>query len=243
MIGVIAAMHIEADTLKKRLTDVETETISEITYYSGKINGSPVVVATSGVGKVFGAVCAQTMILRYGVDKIINVGVCGSLTNDLEVGDILISTGFCQHDIDTTPVGDIRGIVSGINMVHFPADEGMRQAAMEAARHLGYFFKLGGIATGDRFVAGRREKSEINRIFGSSAADMESGAIAQVCCINDIPFLAVRVASDDAEEDAGEIYRRFVELAAHRSIGIVEAVIRILSSHEHEGSDKLMPSK
>ena len=42
------------------------------------------VVAVAGVGKVNAAVCAQTMILKYSPDIMINVGVAGGLRTNLK---------------------------------------------------------------------------------------------------------------------------------------------------------------
>ena len=65
MIGIIAAMNVEMESLRSFMTDTTTETISGITFVSGTLEGKQVVTAVCGIGKVFAAMCAQTMILRY----------------------------------------------------------------------------------------------------------------------------------------------------------------------------------
>lgn len=77
MIGIIGAMKVELEALKARLQDVTVTRISGVDFYSGKLHGTDVVAAVSGVGKVFSAVCAQTMVLKFGVKAIINTGVAG----------------------------------------------------------------------------------------------------------------------------------------------------------------------
>ena len=84
MIGIIGAMKVEVEGLKKELKDLKVTTISGIEFNQGILNGTPVVIAECGIGKVFAAICAQTMILKFGVDKIINTGVAGALSPDLE---------------------------------------------------------------------------------------------------------------------------------------------------------------
>ena len=65
MIGIIAAMNVEMESLRSFMTDTTTETISGITFVSGTLEGKQVVTAVCGIGKVCAAMCAQTMILRY----------------------------------------------------------------------------------------------------------------------------------------------------------------------------------
>ena len=121
-IGVIGAMQMEVDNLQANMTDTKVVEYSGITFVEGKIDGKSVVAAKCGIGKVFAAICAQTMILEFNVDMIVNIGVAGSLTKDLSVFDVAVATNVVQHDMDTSALGDPVGLLSGINMVLLPAD-------------------------------------------------------------------------------------------------------------------------
>ena len=79
MIGIIGAMASEVDGLKAKMSDVTTENISGVDFSSGIIGKAEVVVAQAGVGKVNASVTAQTMILKYGVSSVINIGVAGGI--------------------------------------------------------------------------------------------------------------------------------------------------------------------
>ena len=105
MIGIIGAMAVEIDELRERLTDPTDEVISNIRFTCGKLAGKDVVLAVCGIGKVFAAICAQTMILTYRPELIINTGVAGGLDKDLKIGDVVVATGLVQHDMDTSPLG------------------------------------------------------------------------------------------------------------------------------------------
>ena len=76
LIGIIGAMDIEVEGLKELMDEPHIQTISTVDFYRGDINGISVVVAAAGVGKVNAAVCAQTMILTYKPDYVINIGDC-----------------------------------------------------------------------------------------------------------------------------------------------------------------------
>lgn len=153
MIGIIGAMDIEVAILRDKMVNPTVETISGVDFIRGKLEGRDVVLARSGVGKVFAAICAQTMILKYGVKAIINSGVAGTLTGELHIGDVAISTACVQHDMDTSPVGDPVGLLSGINVVELPADTTLVGELDKVCADAGVNHRLGVIATGDQFVA------------------------------------------------------------------------------------------
>ena len=122
MIGIIAAMDVEMKSLRSFMTDTKTETVSGITFVSGTLEGKLVVTAVCGIGKVFAAMCAQTMILRYQPECIVNTGVAGALSDKLSIGSVAISSAVVQHDMDTSALGDPLGLISGVNKVQLPAD-------------------------------------------------------------------------------------------------------------------------
>ena len=71
----------------------------------GNIFGKDVVVVKSGIGKVNAAICTQILVDDFQVDGVINTGVAGSLNNDINICDIVISTEALEHDMDVTPLG------------------------------------------------------------------------------------------------------------------------------------------
>lgn len=225
MIGIIGAMKIEVEGLKNQLKDLKVTTISGIEFNQGVLNGAPVVIAVCGIGKVFAAMCAQTMILKFGVDKIINTGVAGGLLKDLDVGDIVVATAVCQHDMDTSGLGDPVGMVSGINQVFFETDKALQELAVENARGNNIRCIEGVIATGDQFMNDPVRKALIQGTFNATAVEMEGGAIGQVCTVNKVPFVVIRVISDSADGNANIDYAVFLEGAARESINVVKGIV------------------
>lgn len=218
MIGIIGAMEVEVCNLKNAVENPVTKTVSGIDFVSGKIKGKDVVIAKAGVGKVNAAVCAQTMILLYSPDVVINTGVAGSLSSAAGVGDIVIATATVQHDMDTSPLGDPVGFISGINMVQLPCDNETVNKLFTAAGNVGGFKAVGGIiATGDVFLNSNEIKNRIVKTFGASAGEMEGGSIGQVCVINKVPYAVVRAISDNADGSSHVDYPTFVKTAAENS--------------------------
>ena len=150
--GIIGAMDVEVAILRSMMKNARTETVSGIDFIIGSLEGRRVVLARSGVGKVFAALCAQTMILKFGVTEIVNSGVAGTLTPELHIGDVAISTACVQHDMDTSAVGDPVGLISGINMIELPADTKIADELDRVCAAANVNHRLGVIASGDQFV-------------------------------------------------------------------------------------------
>ena len=220
MIGIIGAMDIEVAALRARMENPTVETVSGMDFIRGRLEGRDVVLVRSGVGKVFAGICAQTLILKYGVEAIINSGVGGTLTEELHIGDVALSSACVQHDMDTTPVGDPYGLISGINMIELPADAAMTAAFDRVCTEAGVNHRIGVIATGDQFVHTQERRDWIRKQFGAVAVEMEAASIAQVCYVNNIPFVSIRVISDEASGNVKIDYLSFVKKAAATSSDI-----------------------
>ncbi|MBQ7313273.1 MAG: 5'-methylthioadenosine/adenosylhomocysteine nucleosidase [Clostridia bacterium] len=223
-LGIIAAMKIEAELIEAAMTDIVRETCGSIEYCLGKIGTTDIVLAVCGIGKVFAAICAQTMIVKYAPDAVINTGVGGTLTKKLSVGDVAVSSAMVQHDMDTSALGDPVGLISGINIVEIPADAALAEKISAIVKSMGINTVTGTIATGDQFIGNQETKNRIVDTFGAIACEMEGAAIGQVCYVNKVPFAVIRAISDDADGGACEDYPTFAKMAAKNS---AKAVIEL----------------
>jgi len=226
MIGIIGAMAIEVKNLIAVMSDEKVETISSVTYHIGKIEGVECVVAQSGVGKVAAAICAQTMFLKYQPSALINVGVAGGMGQDIHIGDIVISRGLVQHDMDTSAIGDVKGFISGINLLTIPASERLvNLVESTAAGFYGRGIHVGIIATGDQFIGNGDRLKQIAAEFGAVACEMEGGSIAQVCYINHLDFVVIRAISDNADDNASIDYASFTASSAHKITALMKKLL------------------
>ena len=224
-IGIIGAMEDEVRELISRLSDRVTECVSGIEFNVGEIYGKRVAIAKCGVGKVFAAICAEAMIIKYNPALIVNTGVAGAVEKSLRPLDIVFADKLVQHDMDTSPIGDPVGLISGINRVYFETDERALIVLSEAAREQGVTYKVGTVATGDKFIAQRADKERIATLFGASACEMEGGAIAHTAFVNGTPFAVVRAISDSADGEASLDYPTFLPLAVKISTALTLALI------------------
>lgn len=227
MIGIICAMKIEADAIRASLSDTKVETVSGVEFTRGTLHGKDVVIAVCGIGKVFAAICTEAMILKYAPALIINSGVAGTLTDALSIGDIAIAKTLVQHDMDTSPLGDPVGLISGINKIHFEADEKAVSAFEAAVREVGANGVVGTIASGDQFMSDTEKKHLIRDRFNAIACEMEGAAVAHVAYVNNVPFAVLRAISDSASGDAQMEYPKFVAMASERSHKIIDAFVKL----------------
>ena len=220
-IGIIGAMDVEVATLKAKMEQVTTATHAASAYFEGLLEGTPAVVVQCGVGKVNAAMCAQILCSVYGVTHIVNTGIAGSVSADLDIADLVISRDAMYHDFDCVHFGYEMGKVPGMDEVSFPADEGLMAAAFAAAEaeNPGHT-KLGRIATGDLFVADRQAKNTVIAKTGALCTEMEGAAIAHTAYRNGVPFVIIRAISDKADDSVEMDYPTFEAIAAERCANV-----------------------
>ncbi len=222
MIGIIGAMEIEVNHFKEKMTNPETETISGTEFVRGELWGRDTVVAVSGVGKVNAAICTQTMCLRYKPDFIINSGVAGGLEPSLNICDIVVADAVIQHDMDTSPLGDPVGLISGINLVDIPCDAGLCNKLSAASGECGVHTLIGKIVSGDQFINSAEKKKWLVDTFDAYACEMEAASIGHVAYKNRVPFCILRSISDNADGSSHLSYSDFLTAAANKLYSVME---------------------
>lgn len=200
-IGIIGAMEVEVETLKKNMTEKRTVNKASMEFFEGTIENTEVVVVRSGICKVNAGICVQILVDTFGVTHVINTGAAGSLDARINIGDIVLSTDACYHDVDATVFGYKKGEIPQLGTQTFTADADLRQKAKAAinvaAPDLGVF--EGRICSGDQFICDNAVKEAIIKDFGGICCEMEGTGIAQACYLNNIPFLIIRAISDKAD--------------------------------------------
>ena len=225
-VGVIGALSEEVRQLIKSLSNIKEERVGSITFFEGEMYDKRVVVARCGVGKVFAAMCAEAMIIKYKPDLIVNTGVGGALSGELRPLDTVVAERLVQHDMDTSALGDPKGMISGINLVYFETDRRAREILLSLGGELSSSVRLGTVASGDRFVSSSEDKAAIVAEFSADVCEMEGAAIAQVAYANATPCIVIRAISDSADGSSSMDYLEFMPIAAKNSSRLTECLIR-----------------
>lgn len=226
-IGIIGAMEQEVACLKDKMEEVKVTRKASMDFFEGTLEGKHVVVVRSGIGKVNAAVCTQILADTFGVEAIINTGIAGSLNNDINIGDIVVSTDLIHHDVDATGFGYPRCQIPQMEAFSFQANLKMRKLAVEVCREVNPDIQVfeGRIASGDQFISDKNIKDEIIKNTGAFAVEMEGAPIGQTAYLNGIPFLVIRAISDKADGSAQMDYSEFEAKAIEHSVRLTQNLI------------------
>ena len=227
-IGIIGAMDVEVETLKNAAEFSNKITRAEMEFCEGKLGGVDVVIVRCGMGKVNAGICVQMLVDIFNVTHVINTGIAGSLNDNLKIGDIVVGVDTVQHDYDVTPVGFKKGEIPYTGLSAFKSDEKLVEKAFNAVKLSAPDIHVikGRACTGDQFIATKEQKNKIISSFGGDCCDMESGAIAQACYLNKIPFVIIRVVADTADETKQTDFQEFEAVTAKLCAGVTEYMVR-----------------
>ncbi|NEU31594.1 5'-methylthioadenosine/S-adenosylhomocysteine nucleosidase [bacterium LRH843] len=229
-IGIIGAMDEEVELIKGTLENRDDTTIAGCEFHKGNIKGTEVILLKSGIGKVNAAVGTTLLIQLFQPDCIINTGSAGGFNESLKVGDVVISTEVRYNDVDATVFGYEFGQVPQMPAFYEPSEE-LMNVAKKAAEQVGVHAAQGLIVSGDSFMSDPKRVEELKTLFKDPyCAEMEAGAIAQVCHQFGTPFVIIRSLSDIAGSEAKVSFEQFLETAAGNSAKQVLFMVDELSN-------------
>lgn len=215
-IAIITAMQSEFDAVSKIY-----DFVGSTTEKTALAHGKEIVLIKSGMGKVNAAVATERAC-RAGANLVITTGLAGGIDNALEQGSIVLANRVCYHDVwcgEPNAKGQIQDLP-----LYYPAPDEIVSKIAKANPS----FKLGLTVTGDQFVTDENLLKEIKATFSEAyAVDMESASIAQVCYLNNIPYLSLRIISDVVGKK-GQIdqYNNFWEKMPTQSAEMVDNALK-----------------
>ncbi len=215
-IGILGAMVEEIEPILAKMQGVKEEIYAQNSFFMGSYGGVDLVVAYSKIGKVFSALSASLMVQRYECDTVLFSGVAGAINPNLHIGDLVVATKLCQHDLDITAFGHPYGFVPE-GKIYVQCTQRLIGIAKEIASSRAIELKEGIIATGDKFVADDKHKRWIYENFHADAIEMEGASVAVVCDALDVEFFILRAISDSADVDAGFDFDTFLKRSAKKS--------------------------
>lgn len=198
MVCFCFAMNKEAAPFLNGCEVIETKKSGYASILLCKKEEKTFVVLISGIGKGFACAGLAAALLTYDIDKVINAGIAGTLDAKLApILSCLISSSLVQHDMDTSTLGDPKGMISGINKVVLPSDKALGEALGKASEKALIPYSFGRIASGDIFFpSGDARKKDVIKDFSPLVIDMESACFAQIAYVYGLPYCALRIISD-----------------------------------------------
>lgn len=229
-IGIIGAMEIEVKQLKEQMQITKVVKKASMEFNQGIYLNKEIVVVRSGIGKVNAAVCAQILVDEFQVELIINTGIAGGIADQVDIGDIVISSDALQHDMDATGFGYALGVIPQMETSTFLADQEIVELAAKVCREKNKDINtyIGRVVSGDQFISGHEKKKWLSDNFQGYCAEMEGASIAQVAYLNNVKFVIIRAISDKADSTACEDYPQFEEKAASHAVTLVNGMLELL---------------
>ena len=228
-IGIITAMSMEHEQVVRLLNEKKEYTGGPFSFTVGEAGGNTLILMQCGIGKVNAAAGAVELISRFQPDCIVSTGVAGGIDSCLKVMDVVASSHIVYHDVwcgEGNEYGQVQGLPT-----FFTGNETLLQCANSLTPATeGMTIHNGLICSGDKFITDRAELDYIKGSFPEGlAVDMESGAIAQVCHLYQVPFISFRIISDTPGADEHwQQYTNFWETVAERSFGITHQFLHAL---------------
>lgn len=247
---VLYAFEAEGQLLAGQMEAGENRTILGRPVSIGRLAGEKIVLAESGIGMTNAAMTAQRLIDEFKPGGVIFSGIAGAIDTSVLIGDIVICRSWATHDYvyhgaDGPQPREI-GVYSisadsVIRLAAFPVDSAMFQTARDLPPASIQLEKIGqreprillggeGVS-GNAFIDNREKRIWLRERFGAMITDMETAAVAQVCYVNNIPFIGFRSASDLAggsgSSSADAELERFFAVAAANSSKVVMRFLEI----------------
>ena len=205
------AMDSETDIMIESLADVRTQTLHGYAFAAGALSGHPVVISKTGAGMANAAAATAVGIMAFAPIALINQGTAGGHDPALHQGDIVVGTQIIHIGAFMTDWADVGAGIHPENwhmrrthlgatdrVTALQSDPSLVQIAERAADAQGLgAVHLGTIGSSDMF---NRELDRIHQLraqFGTSCEEMEAFAAAQVCALMGVPFLGIRVISNN----------------------------------------------
>ena len=223
-VGIIFALKEELNATIKEFELIEEIKIYDLTVYKCKYSNLECFLVESGIGKVNAARLAQILIDILKIEYVFNVGVAGSVSSDIKIGDIVIGEKCVQHDFDLTAFNRKIGEIPNVG-VYIESDKSLLEIAKKIVTKQNKY--IGTIASGDVFVSGKEKGLEIAKKTNASCVEMEGAAIAQVCYLSKIPFLVIRAISDSIDnENNNMIYEEFLKSSSEEVARFIKEVLK-----------------
>ena len=213
MIGIIFAQEEEINGFLKLVNLDKKNKIFDIIFYECNYNKKKLILLESGMGKVNAARACQLLIDNYDIDYVFNVGVAGSVDNNVNILDIVIGEKLVQHDFDVTGFGHEKGYVPKVG-VYAEADSKL----VKLAKKIDENAHAGVIASGDQFIIDHRLAKKFSTDYNALCVEMEGASIAQVCLLSKVPFIVIRSISDSAIKEINNKidYDEFLEISCEK---------------------------
>lgn len=224
-IGMVVALIEEQEYLTKYFgRRVNKYKFGEITVTEFNYKDCKIFMADSGVGEISAALSTQMLILKFDVEVILNFGVVGGLSKELNCGGVAYVGEIVHHDFTTS----YKNMDEYAGKYMFQPDSFVFKAnkkMLELAKKVIGDRKVVRIVSGDKFVDDNTFRDWLINHFGGEICDMESAGIYFACRNHNIPFLMIKAVSDSADDTASVDFNATIDAGVTFYVDAVKKLI------------------
>lgn len=219
-IGMIVAMNKELKSYFAKLGNVEEIENNAYTIWKATAYDKEIYIAKSGVGEISTAGATQYLITKYGVELIINFGICGKLSPNLKLLDTVVVKSVVHYQFDVSEIDNVKPGVYMNNSPYIDADNRLIAQLLSLDKNL----KEVVCASGDLFVARKEDKEYLIKNFNADICEMESAGILITALKNSVKCVLIKSVSDDCD---GMDFNTYCELATKKYVDIVDKFVKV----------------
>ena len=210
------AMTAEVGRLMNALKNPVAYRYMNYVFVAGTYRDYPVVVSRTEIGIANAAVATAFAIEHFKPIAVINQGTAGGYTPELHLNDIVIadkSINYTAYREDYSPAGEfdftkqtLRGTYvfddsKPTEFTRFPSlatNAKLLQIAKDTALMNGNWnVTVGTIGSADAWIDAVDHINFLHDNYGMLCEEMETKSVAQVCYTAKVPFIGIRVISDN----------------------------------------------
>lgn len=223
--AIICPMQEELDSLLTKIDSYSKKTYGLISGYEFETKKGHCFAFIGKIGKANIGFDIGNLINNYKFDKLILIGVSGSLKEEIVPLNVIIANKVCYYDADATSTGSGEyklGQIPGSSL-YFEADKELLEDVNKLNTTL--TIHRGLIISGDSFATKKNMTDELLKHFDNPlGVDMESASVGQIASRLNIPFFIIRGVSDNIIDDnklQEKIYEEYLPLSAKRASSIL----------------------
>lgn len=190
------AVLLPGDPLRaKHIAETHLEDAEQVTAvrnalgFTGTYRGMAVSVLGAGMGIPSASIYATELVREYGVQRLVRVGSCGAVRDDVALRDVLLASGACTDSQVN------RARYAGLDFAAI-ADFQLLRCAAEAAEERGIAVRVGNVHSADLFYDPREGLFETMERMGVLAVEMEAAGLYGVAAEHGVRALTVLTVSD-----------------------------------------------
>jgi len=195
MVLILSVFENELEPITENMVTFEKKMLFERETKRGLLGRNEIVTCAGIFGKVESAFITQKLIDDYSINNIFLISGAGALTDELDIGDVVIGEAYHEYDKklkENEPNPAIQGDLETLATI----------------KHQFSGMKQGKIISGDRIVDEKKFRDQLYERYRALALDMDSAVMAKVALANNCKFLSIKVILDKSDEQTSEDFNQ-----------------------------------